>query len=166
MTFDYGRIILIKQASRLPICSNFLVYLRSHIAPGALIITDRVGLCFERLMRLLYYSYLEYRYSQSLVPRGINVTKLTLWIIRKVFIESVFRWPIFRKLVRFGLMQRFKFSAKRAHAYSSFTSFCSGWADKIHGDTIPVDGNYMTFTRSGNDHTFDAKSNADKAGSF
>ena len=25
--------------------------------------------------------------------------------------------------------------------------FVSGWADKIHGDTIPIDGNYMSFTR-------------------
>jgi len=25
--------------------------------------------------------------------------------------------------------------------------YFAGWADKIHGDTIPVDGNFMTFTR-------------------
>ena len=25
--------------------------------------------------------------------------------------------------------------------------YISGWADKVHGDTIPVDGNFMSFTR-------------------
>lgn len=25
--------------------------------------------------------------------------------------------------------------------------YFAGWADKIHGDTIPVDGNYFTYTR-------------------
>lgn len=25
--------------------------------------------------------------------------------------------------------------------------YFAGWADKVHGDTIPVDGNFMTFTR-------------------
>ena len=25
--------------------------------------------------------------------------------------------------------------------------YFAGWTDKIHGDTIPVDGNFMSFTR-------------------
>ena len=28
-----------------------------------------------------------------------------------------------------------------------FRFYFPGWADKFHGDTIPVDGNFMTFTR-------------------
>ena len=31
--------------------------------------------------------------------------------------------------------------------FQIFSRYFAGWTDKIHGDTIPVDGNFMSFTR-------------------
>ena len=33
------------------------------------------------------------------------------------------------------------------HSVSIWRYF-SGWADKIHGDTLPIDGSFMSMTRS------------------
>ena len=42
----------------------------------------------------------------------------------------------------------YSFVIYSANILSAFYSrYFAGWPDKIHGDTIPVDGNFMSFTR-------------------